>query len=82
MELAFTDAANHHWVRRVGGGVSPLPSDAVHHYAQYGSGPPWRELPSQLFPWPKPGLGDTETRRRPMRFKAVASRRSFPGSTP
>jgi hypothetical protein len=35
-EVAFTDRAGHHWVRRATGELEELPEDPIYHYLKYG----------------------------------------------
>jgi hypothetical protein len=36
-EVAFTDRAGRHWIRRVTGELEELPEDPIYHYLKYGS---------------------------------------------
>lgn len=56
VELAFTDAANHHWMRRATGDLNEQPAGPIEHYgldrpSEYPFGYPH----ATLTPWPEQG---------------------------
>lgn len=49
-EIAFTDRAGRHWIRRaLGGNVEPLQMDPFAHFRQFGLYPPYElETPEKI----------------------------------
>lgn len=40
-EVAFTDRAGNHWIRRANGQLEELPEDPIEHFARLGLHGPW-----------------------------------------